>query len=79
MNRESMNFDVLIIGAGPSGLSAGIKLAQLAKKNNKELNIGIVEKGSEVGAHILSGAVLEPKVLDELIPDWKIKDTPLKS
>ena len=79
MTRESMNFDVLIIGAGPSGLSAGIKLAQLAKKNNKELNIGIVEKGSEVGAHILSGAVLETKVLDELIPDWKSKDSPLKT
>ncbi len=74
-----MNFDVLIIGAGPSGLSAGIKLAQLAKKNNKELNIGIVEKGSEVGAHILSGAVLETKALDELIPDWKSKDPPLKT
>ena len=63
MTRESMNFDVLIIGAGPSGLSASIKLAQLAKKNNKELNICIVEKGSEVGAHILSGAVLETKAL----------------
>jgi len=74
-----MNFDVLIIGAGPAGLSAGIKLAQLAKKNNKELNIGIVEKGSEVGAHILSGAVLETKALDELIPDWKSKDSPLKT
>ena len=74
-----MNFDVLIIGAGPSGLSAGIKLAQLSKKNNKELNIGIVEKGSEVGAHILSGAVLETKSLDELIPDWKSKDSPVKT
>ena len=52
-----MNFDVLIIGAGPSGLSAGLRLAQLAKKNKKELNVCIVEKGSEVGAHILSGAV----------------------
>ena len=74
-----MNFDVLIIGAGPSGLSASIKLAQLAKKNNKELNIGVVEKGSEVGAHILSGAVLETKALDELIPDWKSKNSPLKT
>ena len=74
-----MNFDVLIIGAGPSGLSSSIRLAQLAKKNNKELNIGIVEKGSEVGAHILSGAVLETKALDELIPDWKTKDSPLKT
>ena len=79
MTRESMNFDVLIIGAGPSGLSAGIRLAQLAKKNNKELSISVVEKGSEVGAHILSGAVLETKALDELIPDWKSKDAPLKT
>ena len=74
-----MNFDVLIIGAGPSGLSASIRLAQLAKKNNKELSIGVVEKGSEVGAHILSGAVLETKALNELIPDWKSKDSPLKT
>ena len=74
-----MNFDVLIVGAGPSGLSASIRLAQLAKKGNKELNIGVVEKGSEVGAHILSGAVLETKALDELIPDWKSKDSPLKT
>ena len=79
MNREKMNFDVLIVGAGPSGLSSSIKLAQLAKENNKELNIGVVEKGSEVGAHILSGAVLETKALDELIPDWKSKDSPLKT
>ena len=79
MNSESMNFDVLIIGAGPSGLSASIKLSQLAKKNNKELNICVVEKGSEVGAHILSGAVLDIKALNELIPDWKSMDTPLKT
>ncbi|PPR40387.1 MAG: Electron transfer flavoprotein-ubiquinone oxidoreductase [Alphaproteobacteria bacterium MarineAlpha6_Bin2] len=77
MNREKMNFDVLIIGAGPSGLSAGIKLAQLAKQNNKELNICIVEKGSEVGAHILSGAVLDPQSLNELIPTWRKKKSPL--
>ena len=73
MDREKMNFDVLIVGAGPAGLSASIKLAQLAKENKKELNICVVEKGSEVGAHILSGAVLETKALDELIPDWKQK------
>ncbi|PPR38100.1 MAG: Electron transfer flavoprotein-ubiquinone oxidoreductase [Alphaproteobacteria bacterium MarineAlpha6_Bin4] len=79
MTKESMNFDVLIVGAGPSGLSASIKLAQLAKKNNKTLNICVIEKGSEVGAHILSGAVLETKALDELIPDWKSKDSPLKT
>ena len=72
-----MNFDVLIIGAGPSGLSAGIKLAQLAKQNNKKFNICIVEKGSEVGAHILSGAVLDPQSLNELIPNWRKKKSPL--
>ena len=74
-----MNFDVLIVGGGPAGLSSAIKLAQLAKKNKKELNICVVEKGSEIGAHILSGAVLETKALDELIPDWKTKDSPIKT
>jgi len=74
-----MNFDVLIIGAGPSGLSAGLKLAQLAKKNKKELNVCVVDKGSEVGAHILSGAVLETKALNELMPDWKSKGSPIKT
>ena len=74
-----MSFDVLIVGAGPAGLSASIKLAQLAKKNKKQLNICVVEKGSEVGAHILSGAVLEIKALEELIPDWKKKESPLKT
>ena len=65
-----MNFDILIIGAGPAGLSASIRLAHLAKENKKELNICVVEKGSEVGAHILSGAVLETRALDELIPNY---------
>ena len=74
-----MNFDILIVGGGPAGLSSAIKLAQLAKKNKKELNICVVEKGSEIGAHILSGAVLETKALDELIPDWKSKDSPIKT
>jgi len=72
-----MNFDVVIVGAGPSGLSAGIRLAQLAQQQERELTICILEKGSEVGAHILSGAVLEPRSLDELIPDWKDKGAPL--
>ncbi len=72
-----MNFDVVIVGAGPSGLSAGIRLAQLARQQERELTICILEKGSEVGAHILSGAVLEPRSLDELIPDWKDKGAPL--
>ena len=72
-----MQFDVVIVGAGPSGLTMGIRLAQLAAENDRELNICILEKGAEVGAHILSGAVLEPRSLNELIPDWKEKGAPV--
>jgi len=79
MERESMEVDVVIVGAGPSGLSAAIRLAQLAAENDTELTICLLEKGSEVGAHILSGAVLEPKALNELIPDWKEKGAPLNT
>ena len=71
-----MEFDVVIVGAGPSGLSSAIKLMQLAQAQNKELMVCVVEKGSEVGAHILSGAVLETKALDELLPNWKELDAP---
>ena len=71
MERDVMDYDVVIVGAGPSGLSSAIKLAQLAKENNKELSICLIEKGSEIGAHILSGNVFEPTALNELIPDWK--------
>jgi len=77
--RETMEFDVVIVGAGPSGLSAAIRIKQLAKEKNKEISVCIVEKGSEVGSHILSGAVLDTKALDELIPDWKEKDAPIKT
>jgi len=79
IERESMEVDVLIVGAGPSGLSAAIRLAQLAQENEQELMITVIEKGSEVGAHILSGAVMEPRALNELIPDWKDKGAPLNT
>ncbi len=72
-----MEFDVVIVGAGPSGLAAAIRLAQLAEEHGRELSVCVVEKGAEVGAHILSGACLEPRALDELIPDWKEKGAPL--
>ncbi|MDR9467831.1 electron transfer flavoprotein-ubiquinone oxidoreductase [Marinospirillum sp.] len=74
-----MEFDVLIVGAGPAGLSAAIRLKQQANEAGQELEVCVVEKGSEVGAHILSGAVIEPRALDELIPDWKEKGAPLNS
>ena len=69
MERESMEFDVLIVEGGPSGLSAAIKMKQLASDAGQDLSVCLIEKGSEVGAHILSGAVLEPRALNELIPE----------
>jgi len=74
-----MDYDVVIVGAGPSGLTTAIRLKQLAAEQDQDLSVCILEKGSEVGAHILSGAVLEPHTLDELIPDWKERGAPLNT
>ncbi len=75
--REAMDFDVVIVGAGPAGLSAAIRLKQLATAADKEISVVVLEKGSEVGAHILSGAVIDPVGLDRLIPDWREKGAPV--
>ncbi|MDB0034762.1 NAD(P)/FAD-dependent oxidoreductase, partial [bacterium] len=77
MERESMEFDVVIVGAGPAGLATACRLMQVSKNSGQEISVCVVEKGSEVGAHILSGAVFEPKVLSELFPDWLTNGAPL--
>jgi electron-transferring-flavoprotein dehydrogenase len=77
MNRESMEYDLVIVGAGPAGLSAAIRAKQVAAQRGREISVCVLEKGAEVGAHILSGAVLEPRALDELLPDWRALGAPL--
>jgi electron-transferring-flavoprotein dehydrogenase len=79
MSRESMQYDCVIVGAGPAGLACAIRLKQLAAEKGRETSVCVLEKGSEVGAHILSGAVMDPRALEELFPDWKAKGAPLNA
>ena len=79
MERESMEFDMVVVGGGPAGLATAIRFAQLAAEAGDEFTVCLVEKGSEIGAHILSGAVVEPRALNELIPDWKEQAAPLNN
>ena len=77
--RDVMHYDLLIIGAGPAGLAAAIRFRQLAAAAGREFSVCVLEKGAQVGAQILSGAVIDPKGLDELLPEWRQMDAPLKT
>ncbi len=79
VERESMEFDVVVVGAGPAGLAAAIRIKQLAAETGKDVSVVVLEKGSEVGAHILSGAVMDPKAMNELIPNWKEEGCPFET
>jgi flavin-dependent dehydrogenase len=79
MEREAMEFDAVIVGGGPAGLASAIRLKQLAAENGKEISVCLIEKGAEIGAHILSGAVMDPRALNELLPNWQQDGAPLNA